>query len=124
MRTAMKVLAAVSIMAIVAAAQGPHHGRHMMGGPGAGTGKGAAMHKGCGMMGGGMMMGFVMPRKVVPTDDGGVIVVVGNRLIKYDKNLKLKNEAEITVDWDKVKKQMEKMHENCPWYTAEDKEDE
>ena len=54
----------------------------------------------------GMMMGM-MPRQMVASNDGGVIVLAGNKLYKYDKNLTLVKEAEIKVD-------MEDMKGNCP----------
>ena len=42
--------------------------------------------------------------QLVATTDGGVIVMVGNRLLKYDTNLNLIKETEI-----KVKENMQKM---------------
>ena len=66
---------------------------------------------GMGMMGcGGMMcMGY---RQIIPIDDG-IIVVMGNRLIKFDKNLK--KEAETTIEFDEkalknMMENMKKMH--------------
>lgn len=62
----------------------------------------------------GMMMQMAVARQVVPTQDGGVVVVVGNALRKYDKNLKLLKEVEIEVDWDKLQQQMQQMQQRCP----------
>ena len=36
-----------------------------------------------------MMMGKMMERQMVATSDGGVVVLVGNKLLKYDKSLVL-----------------------------------
>ena len=45
------------------------------------------------------MMGKMMGGKsIVATRDGGVVVMIGRKLLKYDKNLKLKAEAEIDID--------------------------
>jgi hypothetical protein len=48
---------------------------------------------------------------MVATEDGSVVVLVGNKLFKYDKNLQLKKEAEIKCD---VKEACEKMCKECP----------
>jgi hypothetical protein len=44
----------------------------------------------------GMMM-KMMERKVVATSDGGVVVVEGNQMTKYDRNLKMVKEVELPV---------------------------
>ena len=54
------------------------------GGPGNGNGKGK-------MMG----MGMMQRDSVVATSDGGVVLMQGPRLIKYDKDLNLVKEVEI-----------------------------
>jgi hypothetical protein len=73
-----------------------------------------------GMMGQGMMkkgmmsqgmMGSMLEKKLVATQDGGVVVWVGNKLIKYDKDLKLVKEVELKVDMPKMQ---QKMKENMP----------
>lgn len=50
-----------------------------------------------GMMRQGMgPMGNMMPQtQMVPSDNGGVIILSGNRLLKFDKNLKLVKEVEL-----------------------------
>ena len=55
---------------------------------------------GKGMMGKGMcpMMKSMMERSVVATSDGGVIVLSGCTLTKYDKNLNMVKEAQIKCD--------------------------
>lgn len=46
----------------------------------------------------GMVVGMIMNGKMVASGDGGVIVMMGDKLIKYDKNLDFVNETEIAVD--------------------------
>ncbi len=62
----------------------------------------------------GMMMHTVMSKEMVGTEDGGVIVLIGNKLLKYDKNLDLKKEVEIQIDMKAMKKMMMQMREECP----------
>ena len=87
--------------------------------------KGEGMMKegmmGKGMQGGGMgmcpmhgMMGGMMQKTVVPTSDGGVIIMLGNKLMKYDKDLNLVKEVEVKIDYEAMQKNMMKMCENCP----------
>jgi predicted lipid-binding transport protein (Tim44 family) len=47
-------------------------------------------------MKGGMMRGM-MSGQMVAASDGGVIVMMGNKLMKYDKDLNLKKEVEIKM---------------------------
>jgi hypothetical protein len=65
---------------------------------------------GQGMMGQGMMgqgmMGSMMDKKIVATQDGGIVVWAGNKLIKYDKDLKLVKEVELKIDMAQMKQQM------------------
>ena len=49
------------------------------------------------MMGHGMMKGMCSP-SMVASNDGGVIVLIGNKLSKYDKNLNLVKEVELKTD--------------------------
>ena len=51
----------------------------------------------CGMMGMGHMAGKMMKKDMIATNDGGVVVMIGKRLLKYDKNLKLVKEVEIAM---------------------------
>ena len=60
------------------------------------------------------MMGKMMDKKIVATRDGGVVVLLGNKLIKYDAKLNLVKEAEIKVD----------MKECCPMMKKHKKESE
>jgi len=103
---------------------------------GTGMGKGMMMHKG--MMAGeagkeGMqkkqamkgMMDMMMKKQMVVTSDGGVVVLVGNKLYKYDKNLNLVKEAEIKMDFEAMKKKMQEMKEKCSMHEKmmQDKEE-
>lgn len=66
------------------------------------------MKMGCPMM---MMM---MGRLMVATSDGGIVILVGNKLQKYDKDLNLAKETEIKVDMIAMHKMMKEMMEKCP----------
>jgi len=74
-------------------------------------GKGMGMGKEMGSKYG--KMGMMMPKQLVATSDGGVIVLAGNKLYKYDRNLNLVKEAEIKMDFEGRKKMMDQMKENC-----------
>ncbi len=63
---------------------------------------------------GGMMMKAMMKKTIVATEDGGVIVLAGNKLMKYDKNLNLVKEVEIKIDMEAMQKNMKEMMKNCP----------
>lgn len=54
----------------------------------------------------GMMMKKMMQKEMVATEDGGVIVLIGNKLMKYDKDLNLVKEVEIKWDMEAMKKRM------------------
>lgn len=76
----------------------------MMAGMKDGTkGPGNPMHK--------MMMAKMMEKTMVPTKDGGVIILVGNRLLKYDQDLNLKKEVEIKMP---CSEEMKKRMKDCP----------
>ena len=68
---------------------------------------------GKGMMGG-MVMKSMMEKTMVATSDGGVIVLAGNKLTKYDKDLNVVKEVEIKMDMEGMHKQMMEMMQNCP----------
>jgi hypothetical protein len=70
--------------------------------------------RGMGPMSG--MMKMMMPQAVVATEDGGIVVMAGNKLMKFDKNLNLVKEVEIKIDIEGMRKQMKEMMEKCPWY--------
>jgi len=55
------------------------------------------------------MMGMMGGKSMVATSDGGVVILIGNKLQKYDKNLLLQKEVEIKMDKDMMSKKMK-----CP----------
>jgi len=61
-----------------------------------------------------MMMGSMMSKAIAPTTDGGVIVLAGDKLIKYDKDLNLVKEVEVKMDMEGMQKKMSQMMEKCP----------
>jgi hypothetical protein len=77
-----------------------------------GKGKMTGMSGMCGMMMNSMMMG----KSLVATSDGGIIVMMGNRLQKYDKDLVLQKEVEIKIDMEGMQKMMIQMMEKCPMH--------
>ena len=86
---------------------------------GCGDDKGMKGDKGMGMMKHGMMM-KMMEKNVVATSDGGIVIVAGNNLTKYDKNLKLVKEVELKSDMEG----MNRMMADCPMMKGMDKDDD
>ncbi len=62
----------------------------------------------------GMAMKMMAGRELAATSDGGVVILAGNKLYKYNKDLKLVNEAEVSVDAEGMEKMMAEMKEKCP----------
>ncbi len=88
-------------------------------------GMGPGGEKKVGMMGKKMMhdkmMQASMPRQMVASGDGGVFVLAGNKIIKYDKNLAVVKEAVVKVDTESMQKMMADMKGKCPMMTREEK---
>jgi len=90
-------------------------GGGMMGG---GMGRGMMMQQGppggmpCPMCG--MMMGSMMQKTMVATDEGGVIMAMGDKLVKYDRNLNKVKETTLDFDVAQMHEKMQKMMQNCP----------
>jgi len=61
-----------------------------------------------------MMVRRMMDMETLATYDGGVVVVLGNKLIKYDKDMNLVKEVEMKMDTEAMRKSMEEMKSNCP----------
>jgi hypothetical protein len=100
-------LAAISIAKISFVSADDMKGGGMMGGD---MMKGDMMGKGA-MMGGKMMgmCGMMHPTPtIVATSDGGIVVLTGNKLTKYDKNLNVVKEAELKTP------EMSEMKKMCP----------
>ncbi len=103
-RTQILLLTAVLVLTVsgLAVAQ-MDKGKEMMGMGGGMMGKGMMDGKMMGMMG----MCSMMHPTIVATSDGGVVILIGNKLTKYDKNLNVVKEVEIKMD-------MEGMGKMCP----------
>jgi hypothetical protein len=92
-------------------------GRGMMGG---GMGRGMMMRQGAGPMGGpgcpgcGALCGALAQESVTATTDGGVVVAIAGKLIKYDPMLKKVAETDLDVDWSQVHRKMQQIMQNCP----------
>jgi len=63
-------------------------------------------------------------KELLATQDGGVVLMMGNKLIKYDAQLNLVKEAEIKIDMEAMKKMMEEMKKCCPMFDKECKKGE
>jgi hypothetical protein len=59
------------------------------------------------------MMTSMMQRAIAATPDGGVVVLIGNTLTKYDSALNLVKETEIKFDEQALQQKMQKMMDNC-----------
>ncbi|MDP2980484.1 MAG: hypothetical protein Q8N67_00250 [Candidatus Omnitrophota bacterium] len=53
-------------------------------------------------------------KKLVATQDGGAVLMMGNKLIKYDAQLNIIKEVEIKIDMEAMKNSMDEMRKNCP----------
>jgi hypothetical protein len=118
----LAVLVAVFCMSVAAVSfaqdsdkdKGPIMGREMMGKQGMMEHKGwkdQGGRKGCmGEMPG--MMGMSRT-SMVATSDGGVVVLSGTNLYKYDKNLNLVKKTQIKIDTEGMQKMMLPMKEKC-----------
>lgn len=116
------VLAAVvvlaTIVAVVALAQQPSEpgmmGRGgMMGGQGM-MGQGMGMTGMCPMHTG--TMGAMMGRGALAVEGKYLYVLAGNKILKYDPNLKLVRQAEIKMDMAKMHQTMQEMMKDCPMH--------
>lgn len=76
------------------------HGMMMPQGPGGGP------CPVCGAIAGGMMQ-----KVMVATSDGGVIVALGNKLVKYDGNLNKVKEATLDMDVNQMHQKMQQMRQ-------------
>lgn len=74
-----------------------------------------------GMMMHGMMM-KMMERTVVATSDGGVVVVTGDKMVKYDRNLKVIKEVDLPNGMCGMKEMMGNMKSKCKECTMMNKE--
>lgn len=121
----MKKIILVNIVSMIlmiqsfAYAQGPQgttEGKGMKGSMMGNKGMKMKQEKMMGMYPGMGMMRWMLGGQMVATKDGGIIVMMGNKLLKYDKDLNLKKEVEIKIDMEKVQKMMMRWQEECPMY--------
>lgn len=111
-RILVKIFGLATLMLIgFTGAQHPGMGKGMGGGHEGMHGMMGMMADSCAM--GGMYMHSMMGATMVPTEDGGVVVMVANQLYKYDRNLVLKKEAEIKIDTAKLRGAMMGMSRAC-----------
>ncbi|MCF7908080.1 MAG: hypothetical protein K9L86_04330 [Candidatus Omnitrophica bacterium] len=71
------------------------------------------------MMGKGMMQ-MMVKKQLVATEDGGVVLLLGNKLVKYDKKLNLVKEVELSIDSEGMRQMMKEMMKSCPMMGKDD----
>ena len=94
--------------------QGGMMGRGMMQGQGGMMGRGMMQQGGMGCPGCAAVCGGMMQESVTATTDGGVVVVVAGKLIKYDSGLNKVKEVTLDIDWTKMHQMAQQMMQNCP----------
>jgi hypothetical protein len=65
-----------------------------------------------------MMMGPMMGKSMIATTDGGVVVMVGDKLMKFDKDLNLVKEIKIKMDIEGMPKKVEQPTKECPMHKS------
>ncbi|MDR0306246.1 MAG: hypothetical protein LBI42_05320 [Chitinispirillales bacterium] len=61
---------------------------------------------GCGSMIGCLSVAHT---RIIPTNDGGVVVAIGNKLIKFDRNMRPKEEVVIEMSREEVQMSIQRM---------------
>jgi hypothetical protein len=89
-------------------------GRGMMQGQGGTMGRGMMGQGGMGCPACATMAAGLMHESVTATSDGGVVVSVAGKLIKYDANLNKMNEVDLNIDWARVHQMAQQIMQNCP----------
>lgn len=56
----------------------------------------------------------MMEKKLVATEDGGIILMAGCKLIKFDKDLNKVKEVPIEINIEEIKAKMQEMIKACP----------
>ena len=109
MRRTVLFLATAAVLllspAVAVAQDGQPRPGGTMGGPMM-MGQGQSMP--CGPMHMGMMAAMARPT-MLATQDGGVVVLSGDKMMKYDKDLKLVNEVQVKIDTSAG----QEMRQNC-----------
>jgi hypothetical protein len=57
----------------------------------------------------------VMEKALVATEDGGVILMAGCKLMKFDKDLNKVKEVQIEMNLEEMQTKMQKMMQSCPF---------
>jgi len=60
------------------------------------------------------MMGPMMGASMIATQDGGVVVMMGDKLMKFDRDLNLVKEAKIKMDFEGMEKKIDQPMKECP----------
>ncbi len=66
----------------------------------------------------GPMMAGMTQKALASTSDGGVFVLCGNKLMKFDAELKLGKQIEVPMDEQAMCQKMEQMMSKCPMCNA------
>jgi len=61
-----------------------------------------------------MMMGPMMGKSMIATTDGGVVVMVGDKLMKFDSAMRFVGEAKIKMDIEGMEKKTDQPMKECP----------
>jgi hypothetical protein len=96
------------------AQQPPGRGQRGMGGGMMGGGMGRGMMGDMACPGCAMACSAMAQESITATTDGGVVVAVAGKLIKYDASLKKVSEANVDVDWTAMHQRVQQMMQNCP----------
>lgn len=65
-----------------------------------------------------MMTDAMMCKCIVATGDGGVIVIDGEKLMKFDENLNLVKQVQVPIDTEAIQNKMTGMMGKCPMCKA------
>ncbi len=98
------LVAVIGSYSVFAQPGGGGMGRGMM------QGQSGMMCPMCGAMGGAMM------QKSMVETEGGIIVAMGNKLIKYDSDLNKVKEVTVDLDISGMQQAMQQMMQNCPMH--------
>ena len=60
------------------------------------------------------MMKSMLKTEVVATQDGGVVVRMGTKMVKYDKDLNEVKEVELKMDMEQIKNMLHEKMKDCP----------
>lgn len=101
----------VAYFALAEEPMGKMMGKEMMPKPMMGKGMPGACPMMCPMHT--MMAKCMMHKEMVATEEGGVIVMMGNKLMKYDKDLNMVKEVEMQIDMEAIQKKMQEMQKEC-----------